>query len=205
MKRRGDTPLDNDLRFLINKLHPSLSLIFDQQRGTNVVGEPFEWKSALLSRITPMGVPDIVDTLKEHGTPGMGYALLGLLGAGLQNFDADRNKVGTVPGLKGVNEDTDKTLLEIERLQDAANEGNRLIGKLSKADITEMYGETATEKQIAERQEEISKAIHSSLKEWVESPEWKEMSDEDKVDTVNKVERHWKKVYRTDNRRQLAQ
>lgn len=85
---RGDTPLDTDIKFILNKMHPSLTLIADQQRGTNVVGEPFKWQSALLDRLTPMGIPDIVDTLKEHpNQTGMFYAMLGLLGYGLQNFD----------------------------------------------------------------------------------------------------------------------
>lgn len=48
-------------------------------------------KNALIQRLTPMGLPDIVETLKEHpDQKGVLYATLGLLGAGLQNFDATR-------------------------------------------------------------------------------------------------------------------
>lgn len=89
MKGPGQTPLDNTLRFVMNKLHPSLTLILDQQRGKTAVGEPFEWEKAIISRLTPMGFPDIADTLKEQGSnPGVMYALLGLIGVGLQNYQA---------------------------------------------------------------------------------------------------------------------
>lgn len=87
LKGRGNTPLDSDIRFVINKLHPSLTLILDQQRGETSVGEPFEWQKEIISRLSPMGVPDIVATLKEHGSnPGAYYAVLGLLGEGLSSY-----------------------------------------------------------------------------------------------------------------------
>lgn len=90
LTKRGDTPLDSDLKFLFNKLSPTMSLIIDQQRGTNAVGEEFTWGKAILDRMVPMGIPDIIDTLKEHpNQKGALYAVLGLLGAGLQNFDAE--------------------------------------------------------------------------------------------------------------------
>lgn len=111
LKRRGDTPLDTDLKFIFNKLHPSLSLVVDQQRGTDAVGQPANasaelpvvgdigvpWSKAILSRISPMGVPDIYQTLKEHpDQKGALYATLGMLGAGLQNFD-DGSSTSTAP------------------------------------------------------------------------------------------------------------
>jgi hypothetical protein len=87
LTRRGDTPLDSDLKFFFNKAHPSLSLILDQQRGTDAVGEKFSWGKAIISRLTPMGIPDIIETLKEHpNQKGALYATLGFIGAGLQNF-----------------------------------------------------------------------------------------------------------------------
>ena len=91
LKRQGDTPLDNDLRFIFNKLHPSLTLVLDQQRGKTTVGEPFEWQKALLTRMSPMAPGDIVSTLKEHpNNLGMWYAVLGILGESVQNFDASK-------------------------------------------------------------------------------------------------------------------
>lgn len=86
LERAGDTPLDNDIRFVMNKMHPSLTLFLDQQRGKNTIGEPFKWQDALVARLTPMGFPDIAETLKEHGGLGAFYGFLGLLGAGLSNY-----------------------------------------------------------------------------------------------------------------------
>lgn len=100
LKRTGDTPLDNDLGFIINKLHPTLSLLVDQQRGKNAVGEKFEWESAILQRLTPMGLPDIYGTLKEHpNANGVLYATLGLLGAGLQNYPSKDSERASESGL----------------------------------------------------------------------------------------------------------
>lgn len=87
LDKKGDTPLDNDIKFILNKLHPSLSLIVDQQRGTDSVGNKFTWSKALLSRLTPLGIPDIVATLKEHpDANGALYSVLGVIGGGLQTY-----------------------------------------------------------------------------------------------------------------------
>lgn len=107
--RKGDTPLDNDIKFVINKMHPSLTLFLDQQRGSNTVGEPFEWQKAIIERLTPMGFPDIADTLKEHGgNPGVFYGFLGLIGAGLSNYQA----AGDAPTLKEFKEGVDTAPVE---------------------------------------------------------------------------------------------
>lgn len=96
MKGKGGTPLDNDLSFVMNKMHPTLTLLLDQQRGTNTVGEPFAWQKEIIERLTPMGFPDIAKTLKEHsGNPGFFYSFLGLIGAGLSNYHSksdDKNQ-----------------------------------------------------------------------------------------------------------------
>lgn len=96
MKGKGGTPLDNDVQFVMNKMHPTLTLLLDQQRGANTVGEPFEWQKEIIERLTPMGFPDIAETLKEHsGNPGLFYSFLGLVGAGLSNYHSksdDKNK-----------------------------------------------------------------------------------------------------------------
>lgn len=117
LTRRGDTPLDSDLKFIFNKLHPSLSLIIDQQRGTDAVGQPANasaelpvvgdlgvpWSKAILSRISPMGLPDIYQTLKEHpDQKGAFYSVLGLLGAGLQNFDDGGGSTSSAPDIQEV-------------------------------------------------------------------------------------------------------
>lgn len=96
MKGKGGTPLDNDVQFVMNKMHPTLTLLLNQQRGANTVGEPFEWQKEIIERLTPMGFPDIAETLKEHsGNPGLFYSFLGLVGAGLSNYHSksdDKNK-----------------------------------------------------------------------------------------------------------------
>jgi len=87
LKGQGNTPLDNDVTFVMNKMHPTLTLLLDQQRGKTTVGEPFEWQKGIIDRLTPMGFPDIAATLKEHGSdPGVMYSVLGLIGASLSNY-----------------------------------------------------------------------------------------------------------------------
>jgi len=97
LKGQGNTPLDNDVTFVMNKMHPTLSLLLDQQRGKSTVGEPFEWQKAIIERLTPMGFPDIAATLKEHGSdPGVYYSILGLLGASLSNYHSKSDGVKPV-------------------------------------------------------------------------------------------------------------
>lgn len=87
LKGQGNTPLDNDITFVLNKLHPTLTLYLDQQRGKTSAGEPFTWQKEILERLTPLVFPDIAATLKEHGAdPGIYYGFLGILGAGLSNY-----------------------------------------------------------------------------------------------------------------------
>ena len=103
MNRKGDTPLDNDVTFVMNKMHPSLTLFLDQQRGKTSVGEPFEWQTAIINRLAPMGFPDIAATLEEHGSnPGVFYGFLGLLGAGLQNYHSKTDAPKIPEGEKAV-------------------------------------------------------------------------------------------------------
>lgn len=88
LTKQGDTPLDSDLKFIFNKMHPSLSLFVDQQRGKNAIGEPFKWGPALIQRLTPMGIPDVVNALKEEpNNKGLYYGVLGLLGMSLSVYD----------------------------------------------------------------------------------------------------------------------
>lgn len=94
LKGQGNTPLDNDLTFVMNKMHPTLTLILDQQRGKTTVGQPFEWQKAIIDRLSPMGFPDIAATLKEHGSdPGVMYSVLGLIGASLSNYHSKGDPV----------------------------------------------------------------------------------------------------------------
>jgi hypothetical protein len=79
-----------------SRLSPAASLAVDAKTGKDMAGKDFEWGNALVSRLTPMNVKDIIEAVKEEqrvgGSPltSAGLGVLSTFGGGLVTKDAPK-------------------------------------------------------------------------------------------------------------------
>jgi hypothetical protein len=66
-KYGSDTRLDVGLKFLESKESPIASFVTDYLRGKNLVGEPFQMRTAVAQRFIPMVIQDMNDAYKDNG------------------------------------------------------------------------------------------------------------------------------------------
>lgn len=79
-------------RFLQSKLSPQMSIAGNLIAGEDYVGRPYSLKDTWKT-IVPMTYQDVVPLFKEYGLPGgLGLTMLSILGAGVQNFDENKNE-----------------------------------------------------------------------------------------------------------------
>lgn len=182
---KGNTPLDSDIKFLINKMHPSLTFFIDQQRGKDSVGVPFEFHKALIQRLTPMGLPDIVEALKEEpNNRGLAYGILGLLGQGLSVYDVDKKLKEALPGMK----DGGPVMMEIKRLS-AALDDKAVVSAVRKSDLEKAYKKADIKKEVSDEaleayQQLAGYNINLMMEEKVKDKEWMSMTDEEKLKDI---------------------
>ena len=92
------TRLDLLLRFFEGKASPLASLALDKLRNQTQIGQPFQWKSELVSRMTPLLAQDSLDLYNERhgGMNGLAAALggygIGMFGLGMQTYGATPKK-----------------------------------------------------------------------------------------------------------------
>lgn len=90
----SDTRLDVLLKFAMNKESPVASFVTDYLRGQDAVGNKFSvtetdpMKNAITKRFIPLFTQDAYELVKQEGAAkGVGMALPGLFGVGVQNFE----------------------------------------------------------------------------------------------------------------------
>lgn len=84
---RAPTRRDVAIKFFLNKLAPVPGLVSDWMEGSDAVGNPFEWKQAISTRMLPMASQDIADALNEWGPKGALMGIPGLFGWSVQTYE----------------------------------------------------------------------------------------------------------------------
>jgi hypothetical protein len=84
---RAPTRRDVAIKFFLNKLAPVPSLVSDWMEGSDPVGEPFEWKQAIKTRMLPMASQDIAEAVEEWGPIGAAMGIPGLFGWSAQTYE----------------------------------------------------------------------------------------------------------------------
>lgn len=83
----GSSRWDVASRFLQGKFSPSASLIRDWSHHSDFQGKPFSWKKAVVSRVYPLIVQDMLDTYHQYGLgPAAGIYGVGAFGIGVQTY-----------------------------------------------------------------------------------------------------------------------
>lgn len=89
----GSSRWDVGSRFLQGKFSPPASLIRDWAHHTDFAGKPFSWKKAVVSRVYPLVIQDMLDTFHEYGLgPAVGVYGIGALGIGIQTYRPKKPK-----------------------------------------------------------------------------------------------------------------
>lgn len=88
-----DTALTKVLNFGRTKLSPLPGLVADKLAGTDLVGNPFTWTSAIGSRLVPMWMQDAYDGYSTSGAKGAAIAApLSFLGVPTSTYDPNAKR-----------------------------------------------------------------------------------------------------------------
>ena len=98
--------IDNALRFLRYKAHPSPGTGVDLLLGETAIGEKFpptgaaQIAEAVFERIAPMAIQDLVEAIQEHGTHGFLFGAPAFGGVGVQTYETKQEAFTRVTGQK---------------------------------------------------------------------------------------------------------
>ena len=102
----------------------------------------------------------------------------------------DKNALGVFQTSKV---DTDPVVQEMDRLSTVT--GKPLISSIDRGDTNKAFGPHAPSSVLQEWQQQYGSSVHDTLTQWVESPQWGQMTDNQKVETVQDVKKYWRKYW----------
>jgi len=98
--------IDNALRFIRYKAHPSPGTVVDLLLGETAIGEKFpptgaaEIAEAVFERTAPMAIQDLVEAIQEHGIYGFLFGAPAFGGVGVQTYETKQEAFERVTGQK---------------------------------------------------------------------------------------------------------
>lgn len=196
-----DTRLDVALKFLMNKESPIASYVTDYLRGKDAVGEPFDAKASAAQRFIPLFAQDLKDMTDKYGPKGALMAAPGVFGVGVQDYgnEKSRDAFGRDNTDKSEPDEVDK---EIERLSKPLK--GELVGKPRKSIYVgkDEYGETLNRTLTDEEYDQYTylsgQYILESIRQEMNTPEWKLYSDNEQRDIVRDIVKDMRKQARED-------
>jgi len=182
--------LDAIEKFFENKFSPVASFVADYFRGTDAVGKEFKAEEGAAKRMVPLFLQDAYEITKEQGLlKGAAMAAPGLFGVGTQTYSDDRG------GAEVKNRYTDDPAFkEIQRLGGDKN----IVSVGDKNDAKTLGIPELEETQLKEYRDYSAELISAATKEAMETPEWQQSSDEEKVKWVKQIGKDMRKMARED-------
>src|SRR3990167_2810656 len=182
---RGDTRWDVVTKFFSNKASPMLSFVMNMLEGTDPVGRPVTLSSEALDKFVPLIVQDMTDAIKEYGPVGALAGIPAAFGVGASTYP-DNNPYPEFEEGSAAKE-------EIARLDEA--NGDYILPRIEKkVDTKEFPVGELTDEQYEDYSRQVTYYLDQQLGEALETPEYKELSDEEKVDFVKdamKTAKQW--------------
>lgn len=192
---RGDVTA----RFLRNKLAPVPSYVADFLFEKNPVGDEFHPGKDALKRVVPLFIQDLKKGYDEEGYPGLAKALPSGLGIGSSTYDQIPAKYDPLGRDPESVKDGDPVSTELDRLSKLNEDERPVIGWVTKSNLPKgPVRDAADPKDIEALQKLSGDYIYADLKQEMASPEWDKLTDEEKVELVNKIERDQRKNARED-------
>ena len=173
------TRLDVAEKFFENKSAPIASLVEDYLRGKDAVGNKFNTKTELVKHITPLIAQDAYDLFKQDGAKGVLMATPGVFGIGVQTYGPNTDR--ELPDLPS----DDPVSKEVVRLEQTAKKS--LIGAPASTLIINGEEHELTDKEFNNYQKLSAYYTSEIIREQMKSPDWKSMSDTDKISEVKQI------------------
>ena len=102
----ASSEIDNALRFVRYKAHPSPGTVVDLLLGETAIGEKFpptgaaEISEAVFERIAPMAIQDLVSAIEQQGMSGFLFGTPAFGGVGVQSYETKQEAFERVTGQK---------------------------------------------------------------------------------------------------------
>ena len=195
----GGNRLDVTERFFENKLAPIPSYFADYLRGTNPVGEKFHPGKDAIKRFIPLVLQDMAKGWQEEGVTGVAKKTPAILGVGSNTFDQVPSKYDPYGRDVEAAPDKDPVIDEISRLSELTESGEHLVAPVTSKNLPKGEIRDAAKPEDIEAFQKLSgEYIYADLKETMASEDWKEMTDQEKIDLVNLIKREQRKNARED-------
>lgn len=192
----SDDALDVVKEFVRNKFSPNMALLVDYKLGENTIGEKFDAKTEAARRFIPLILQDFYKQIKAEGAVGAAKAVPGIVGVGVQTY----------PGPKGFDiygrsYETDRTvddptISEVKRLQEDREE--TVLGPPGRSLTVDGERRKLTDEEFNAYQELSAKWIMEDLAADMNTVEWQDASDEEKIEWIREVSREARKDAREE-------
>lgn len=186
-------------RFARGKAAPFPAYMLDALNGENVVGEPFDPVKNTIQQFVPMSLWDLGEGYVEDGLTGAAKRTPSLLGISSNSIDVVPDTYDYLG--RNVNDEVVDPEIdaELKRLSATTDSGADIISPVTKANLPKgPVKDKGDPKDIETLQRVSGDYIREDLKQTMATPEWKLMTDEEKVELVNKIERDQRKNARED-------
>lgn len=186
-------------RFARGKAAPFPAYMLDALNGENVVGEPFDPVKNTVQQFVPMSLWDLGEGYVEGGLTGAAKRTPSLLGISSNSIDVVPDTYDYLG--RNVNDEVVDPEIdtELKRLSATTDSGADIISPVTKANLPKgPVRDKGDPKDIETLQRVSGDYIRKDLKQTMATPEWKLMTDEEKVELVNKIERDQRKNARED-------
>lgn len=198
---KSDTRLDVFFRFARNKSSPIASFFWDAMDGQNSIGDRFSVtepftdppegedpvpfnKNAIVTRLTPIYVQDVFESLQQDGILGPVWTIPAVFGIGYSDFDS----VPSDSPLREENNPDDPVVKEVIRL--ATVGGKNPFGNPSRRANLEGDGQGArnmTDTEWERYQQIADQYILEDVGSLIQSEDYELASDEEKAEMMNKL------------------
>lgn len=172
--------------FLRSKFSPMAGYFGNYLAGKNVVGEEFNAKNDTLELFTPMFAQDLYEVFRDEGLAATPKLIPTFFGTGYSSYNnaPDFDRLGNPNDQQGgrmedkffEGEGQGEVAKEVARLEKAA--GKELFATVKKSDVKDF---PMTDEHFYNYQYYAGAYIREALKIEMESPDWKNATDEDKV------------------------
>ena len=154
-----------------------------------------EINSGLLDPVTEkLGLPNISDPVKRDTggrtlTETLGNNVKAIIPGLSETLPERRTKLGQTVTSEPTQDVVEQ---EIQRLE--GDKGTPIFLPKSQTEMEKQLKRKVSRREVQDYNKELGGNIHDNLQEWIQSPEWKTMSDADKIQTVKDVVKYWRGV-----------
>lgn len=181
---RSDDITDAIKDFFRNKFAPVPSYVVTAWTGKNPVGQPFSPLKDTTNMFVPMIAQDMYDGYTTGGISGVAKVTPGFFGVGVQTFPTPPKRQIDTQGREIANPETDNVTTELDRLNSVKEGTLGYVGNKIKVGGKD---KTLTPEEHEEYQKVAGTLLRQEMKELIDSPRWRDLSDDNKIIVVKYI------------------